>query len=102
MSINKPIINRLLTIFKNKYILTLIIFFFWLLFFDRNNLIDRYKELRNLRQFEKDRVYYTERIEIDSQRLKQLKTNNKNLEKFAREQYFMKKPNEDIFVIIEE
>jgi len=72
------------------------------LFFDRNNLIDRYKEIRKLRQFEKDRVYYTERIEIDSKRLKQLKTSNRNLEKFAREQYFMKKPNEEIFVIIED
>jgi len=102
MSKTKRIIIKLLPVFKNKYILTLIIFFFWLLFFDHNNLIDRYKELRNLRQFEKDRIYYTERIQIDSQRLKQLKTNNKNLEKFAREQYFMKKPNEDIFVIIEE
>jgi len=93
---------KLLPLVKNKYILTLIIFFFWLLFFDSNNLIDRYKELRKLSQFEKDRIYFTERIEIDSKRLRQLKTSNKNLEKFAREQYFMKKPNEEIFVIIED
>jgi RNase adaptor protein for sRNA GlmZ degradation len=72
------------------------------LFFDSNNLIDRYKELRKLHQFEKDQVYFTERIEIDSKRLKQLKTSNRNLEKFAREQYYMKKPNEEIFVIIED
>jgi len=93
---------KLIPLVKNKYILTLIIFFFWLLFFDSNNLIDRYKELRKLRQFERDRIYFTERIDIDSERLKQLKTSNKNLEKFAREQYFMKKPNEEIFVIIED
>ncbi|OFX84261.1 MAG: septum formation initiator [Bacteroidetes bacterium GWF2_33_16] len=102
MSSTKSIFLRVLPFFRNKFILTLIIFFFWLLFFDRNNLIDRYKEIRKLRQFEKDRVYYTERIEIDSKRLKQLKTSNRNLEKFAREQYFMKKPNEEIFVIIED
>jgi len=93
---------RLIPLVKNKYILTILIFFFWLLFFDSNNLIDRYKELRKLRQFEKDRIYFTERIDIDSKRLKQLKTSNKNLEKFAREQYYMKKPNEEIFVIIED
>jgi len=94
--------KKLIPYFKNKYILTLFIFILWLTFFDRSNLVDRVKEIRNLRQFEKDRVYYIERIETDSKRLKQLKTNNKNLEKFAREQYFMKKDNEEIFVIIEE
>lgn len=93
---------KILPKLKNKYVLTLLIFIFWLLFFDRNNLVDRYKELRKLNQFENDRVYYTERIEIDSKRLKQLRTNDRNLEKFAREQYYMKKPNEEIFVIIED
>ena len=34
--------------------------------------------------------------------MKNLKTNNENLEKFAREQYLMKKDNEDIFIIVEE
>jgi len=87
---------------KNKFILTILIFLIWLLFFDRNNLIDRAKELRHLRQLEKDKKYYIERIDKDSKRLEQLKTNNKNLEKFAREQYLMKKDNEDIFVIVEE
>jgi len=87
---------------KNKFILTILIFLIWILFFDRNNLIDRAKELRHLRQLEKDRKYYIERIDKDSKRLEQLKTNNKNLEKFAREQYLMKKDNEDIFVVVEE
>lgn len=43
-----------------------------------------------------------ERIDKDTKRLDQLKTNNKNLEKFAREQYLMKKDDEDIFIIVEE
>ncbi|MGE0090294.1 MAG: septum formation initiator family protein [Bacteroidales bacterium] len=102
MSTSAQIVAKVIPMLKNKFVLTLIIFFFWLLFFDSNNLIDRYKEIRKLHQFEKDRVYFTERIEIDSKRLKQLKTSNRNLEKFAREQYYMKKPNEEIFVIIED
>ena len=32
--------------------------------------------------------------------MEELKTNPKNLEKFAREKYLMKKDNEDIFVIV--
>lgn len=93
--------KKLLPYVKNKYILTIFIFIIWLLFFDRNNLVDRIKELRSLHQLEKDKAYYIERIDKDSKRLKQLKTNNKNLEKFAREQYLMKKDNEDIFVVVE-
>lgn len=102
MSTTLKIWKKILPYVKNKFILTILIFIIWLLFFDHNNLIDRAKELRHLRQLEKDKSYYIERIDKDSKRLEQLKTNNKNLEKFAREQYLMKKDNEDIFVIVEE
>ncbi len=102
MSSALKIWKKILPFVKNKFILSFIIFITWLLFFDRNNLIDRAKELRHLKQLEKDKKYYIERIDKDSKRLKQLKTNSKNLEKFAREQYLMKKDDEDIFVIVEE
>jgi cell division protein DivIC len=102
MSTALKIWKKILPYAKNKYILTSIAFIIIIVFIDSNNLIDRAKELRQLRQLEKDKQYYIERIEKDSKRLEQLKTNNKNLEKFAREQYLMKKENEDIFVIVEE
>ena len=102
MSTSIKIWKKILPVIKNKFVLTILIFIIWLLFFDQNNLIDRAKELRHLRQLENDKKYYMERIDNDYKRLEQLKTNNKNLEKFAREQYLMKKENEDIFVIIEE
>ena len=102
MSSALKIWKKILPFVKNKFILSFIIFITWLLFFDRNNLIDRAKELRHLKQLEKDKKYYIERIDKDSKRLEQLKTNSKNLEKFAREQYLMKKDDEEIFVIVEE
>lgn len=94
--------RKILPFIKNKYIIAFLVFLIWLMFFDRNNLVDRIRELNHLSQLEKDKVYFKERIETDSKRLEQLKTNNKNLEKFAREQYYMKKENEDIFVVVEE
>lgn len=51
---------------------------------------------------ERQKEYYETRIEQDSRKLNELKTNRENLEKFAREQYYMKKPDEEIFVIVEE
>lgn len=87
---------------KNKYTLSIILFFSWIFFFDQNNLIDRVDNIQRLHQLEKDRVYYIEKINEDTERLKELKSNSSNLEKFAREQYLMKKPNEDIFIIVED
>jgi len=87
---------------KNKYVLTLIIFFVWILLFDSNNLVDRFSQMKSLKQLEKDREYYMERIEEDSKKLNELETDKENLEKFAREQYLMKKDDEDIFVVIDE
>lgn len=87
---------------RNKYLMAPLIFLVWLLVFDQNSLIDRFKYLRILHELEDEKEYYLERISEDSRRLNELKTDRDNLEKFAREQYFMKKENEDVFVIIEE
>ena len=94
--------NTVLKIIKNKYFLTLLIFTAWLFLFDSNNLIDRFHDQKRLRQLERDKEYYQERIQEDSKKLNELKTNKENLEKFAREQYLMKKADEEIFVIVEE
>lgn len=91
--------KKLLPVLRNKYILTLLVFFIWILFFDQNNLVDRYVSSRNIRQLERDKKYFIERIREDSTRLNQLRTDNDNLEKFAREQYLMKRENEEIFII---
>ena len=87
---------------KNRYFLILVFFLLWLVLFDSNNLIDRYRQMKELKQLRHDKSYYQEKIERDSQKLKELETDSKSLEKFAREQYLMKKKDEDIFIIKEE
>lgn len=93
-------IEKVPAIFRNKYIITIIIFLIWLLLLDSNNLISRYKELRELHKLRNEREYYRKKIEIDRQKLQELKTDNESLEKFAREQYRMKKPEEDLYIIL--
>ena len=93
--------NRLPRFLKDKYVITMLVFLIWRFFFDQFNLLDRLDSMRNLKQLQQDKAYYQKRIREDSQRLKELKTNRENLEKFAREQYLMKKDNEDIFVIVD-
>lgn len=87
---------------RNKYVLTALIFIVWLLLFDQNNLTERRKLSGEYNQLLQEREYYLKKIEEDKRRINELKTDNENLEKFAREQYLMKKDNEDIFVIVEE
>lgn len=70
-----------------------------MLLFDSSNWIDVFKEYRKIKKFEAEKEYYINKIETDRKRLYELRTNNENLEKFAREQYLMKKPDEEIFVI---
>src|ERR1035437_3959619 len=82
--------DKIPAIFRNKYVLTIIIFFVWVLLLDSNNLITRYKEMKELNKLKVDREYYIKRIDEDKQ----------NLEKFAREQYRMKKPDEDLYIIL--
>jgi cell division protein DivIC len=91
----------ILPLLKNKFTLTLIVFLGWIMLFDQNNLFDRVQNLNQLHQLERDKAYYIEKIKQDSAKLHLLKTDKKNLEKFAREQYLMKKKNEDVFVIVE-
>ena len=47
------------------------------------------------------RDYLRQKVKADKLKIEELKTDNKNLEKFAREEFLMKKENEDIFVIKE-
>ena len=87
---------------RNKFVLTALVFLFWLLLFDQNNLTERRKSTREYNQLLQEKEYYLKKIEEDRKRINELKTNTDNLEKFAREQYLMKKDNEDIFVIVDE
>jgi cell division protein DivIC len=87
---------------KNKYILTISVFAIWILFFDQYNMVDRIRMSREIRQMEEDREYYLEEIQKDSIRFQELTTDKDNLEKYAREQFLMKKKNEDVFLVMEE
>lgn len=94
-------LKKIWPIIKNKFVLASLFFIVWLVFFDQNNLIDRVIAMNRYRSMEKQRDYYIEKIKTDSRKLKELRTDRENLEKFAREQYYMKRDNEDIFIVVE-
>jgi len=89
-------------VIRNKFVLTFLFFSVWIIFFDQNNLIDRFSDVKKLNQLEKEKEYYKKQIKEDQQRILELTSDKDDLEKFAREKYLMKKDNEDIFVVIQE
>lgn len=93
-------INKIPQPFRNKYVLTIIVFLIWMFFFDSSNIISRIKEKRTLNKLLQEKEYYLQKKEEDNDKLKELRTDNKNLEKYAREQYLMKSADEDLYIIM--
>ena len=85
---------------KNKYILTVFLLFTWVLLFDNFDLVTVIKMRIEINKKEKEMEHLQTLIEQDKQNYKELTSNREQLEKFARENYLMKKENEDIFIIL--
>ncbi|MFV0468522.1 MAG: FtsB family cell division protein [Dysgonomonas sp.] len=79
-------------------VLVLIVFAF---FVSDSNLFARFSYDSEIRDLNKQIDYYKKQKEDDARKLKELKSNSENVEKFARENYLMKKQNEDLFIIEE-
>ncbi|MGI6073052.1 MAG: FtsB family cell division protein [Fermentimonas sp.] len=69
-----------------------------LFFFSDNSIQNRMKLDAKIRDLESQIDYYKKQVEEDKTKLNELQTNDENLEKFARENYFMKRDDEEIFV----
>jgi len=89
-------------VIKNKYFITLLLFVVWLMFFDEYSIIAGQKNRKQLRNLTEQLQYYKERIKAEKQKLEELNSGIQELEKYAREQLYMSKSNEDLFVVIEE
>ena len=99
---NYILFRKILSSLNNKFILTFLGFFIWLSFFDRNDFITTWSYHNKLESLKNEKAYYESEVIRYTEDLSNLMTNSANLEKYAREKYFMKKDNEDIFVIIDE
>jgi len=94
--------NRLIELLRNKYFLSVIAFVVWMLFFDKNDIIAQYEFKSQVNKLQEEKDFYVKEIETVKKDLNELNTNLNTAEKFAREKYFMKKDNEDVFVIVKE
>lgn len=85
--------------FRNKYFIASALFIVWMLFFDARDwalIRSRQEKLKSLEQSE---AKLAEKIKETRQELNMLRTDVSGLEKYAREKYYMKKDNEDLYII---
>ena len=90
--------NKYLKPFKNWFVLILVVFVVWMLFFDANSWFIHNELNNDIEALETEKEYYKREIEKDKKAIKKIST-EECLEKFAREEYYMKRENEEIFII---
>ncbi len=83
----------------NFYLLSTIVFVLWMTFFDANDWIDQWRMSSKLSELEQEKVYYQTMIKELEVTRKSLLNDPELLERFARERYMMKRPEEEIFII---
>jgi len=86
---------------KNKFFLASLAFAIWMIFFDRNDLISQWSRASKLNDLENSSAFYTKKIQSATQELELRKTDPAAYERVAREKYYMKRKNEDVFLFEE-
>ena len=94
--------KKLVSLLKNKFFISSLAFLVWMTFFDRNDMISQLDYRSQVNKLKAEKEFYNKEIAQVEKDLTELTTDQKKLEKFAREKYLMKKDNEDVFVIVEE
>jgi len=94
--------SKWIKLLSNKYFIASVLFLTWIVFFDENSVITHQENKKRLQELTQQKDYYKEKIISDDQKLEDLKAGKEELEKFAREQYYMSKPDEDVFIVVEE
>lgn len=87
-----------LKIVVNRYTLVLLFFLIWMVFLDNYSYLEHRVLNKEIDLLEENINYYKKEIKEDSIRIKKLK-NEDHVEKYAREKYYMKRENEDIYII---
>ncbi len=98
MKLKQLFIKRYFKFISNKYLFITLFFAIWMLFLDTNSWLIHRTLNNELKVLEENKQYYQTEITKD-EKLIQILKDSTGLEKYAREKYFMKKENEDIYII---
>ena len=83
----------------NAYVVVVAFFLFITFVVGDSNLYVRYTYDDKIRSLEREIKHYRKEIETNRRKLEDLHTSKEGLERYAREEFYMKRENEDIFII---
>ena len=91
--------KKIPSVLKNKYFIVGFLFIIWIIFLDENNLVSLNQQMNTLEEKQETIDSLKNEIFQMEGKLERLNNDHKELEKFARENFLMKKENEDIILI---
>lgn len=100
ISPKSPIVVFIQKYILNKYTITIFLFLVWMIFFDSTSFLVVNELNQEVNKYEDQLEYYKTEYDKNSEFYNRLMNNKDEKEKFARENYFMKKPNEEIFILV--
>ena len=87
---------------RNFYIATFVGWLVWIMFIDDNNIFVVLSNRQKMKDLEQDRLYYQEQVRLVKKERQEVFGNQEMVEKWAREKYLMRKPTEEVYVIVNE
>ena len=94
--------QKIRDLFKNFYFLFFLSFILWMTIIDSNGFINRYRLSKKLSELNTQKEFYVKEINTVTLDKEKFESHEELLEKYAREEYLMKKESEDIFYVIKE
>lgn len=91
--------HRIPAVLRNKYILASLVFAVWILLLDSNNVRIQWELDQEARALEDGVRYYRNELQKTQKRLTELESDPVQLEKFARETYWMHRPGEEVLLV---
>lgn len=91
---------RIPSFLRSFYFYTSLSFLVWMFVFDANDFVKQYDMYQKWRELQTEKQYYLDNIEVVKKDRAELLSSPELLEKFAREKYIMKRPGEDVFVLV--
>ena len=96
--INKIKNSKFFKLLSNLYILTSLVFFIWIFFIDSNSILVNLELKKEINELNERKLLLEKQIEIEKKIISNLK-NPDSLEKYAREELYLKRDNEEIYII---
>ncbi|OSZ79434.1 hypothetical protein CAP35_14625 [Chitinophagaceae bacterium IBVUCB1] len=87
------------SIITNKFLLTAVAFGAWMFFFDQYDVRSMQARKKELQETKDHIAYLNNEIAKMEREHDEMMSNPQRLEQYAREQYLMKRDNEDVYVV---